>query len=231
MLPGQGEAAVAMVEDRLFKTVHHVAGLAVLAESPLVRIAAVAIGAVGEGDLADLLAGRMALDAGQGGVLSPQRVTRSLMVEFRRFPGVSGNGRRGSLCPGRAGGDPRGSSCSWRSRRPATCRSAWQEAQAQACVRPTQREAGLFMVEDGLLERDSRGMAPGALISALPAMRIGMTGGTARILEQVALSLFFRQGVGRAHGRPRNRRSWRADRSGENRFRHGKTFSGPSRSI
>ena len=67
----------------------------------------------------------------------------------------------------------------------------------QAAVRTPQREAGLSMVEDGLLERDSRGMARGALISTLPAVRIRMTGGTARILEQVALSLFIWQGVGR----------------------------------
>jgi hypothetical protein len=87
VFPGQGKTGTGVVESRFFKAFDYVASLAFIAELSLVGILAVAVGAIGKGDLPAFFPIWMALHAGQGAVFSPQREPGLIMVELGGFPG------------------------------------------------------------------------------------------------------------------------------------------------
>lgn len=197
MLAGQRKPGFAVIERGFFKAFHDMAVLAVFAVLALVGIPAVAIGAAAESDFPVLLPARMALDAGQDTMFSPQREAGLFMAEFGGFPGgllvagaaVFSERRLMRICVTIAAAGKGGHV-------PLLVRMASRAS--QAFVRPIEGEPGFSVVKYYLFERDLRRMAAGALPSQLTAMGIRMTGRAARILEQVASAFFPRQRIGRA---------------------------------
>lgn len=101
VLSGQGKARLAVIKRYFFETVHHMAGLAILAELAAMGILAMAIGAVGESDFLVFFSARMTLNACQGAVFSPQWEPGLVMVELGGFPGILAVAGAAVLSPGR----------------------------------------------------------------------------------------------------------------------------------
>jgi hypothetical protein len=191
--PGQRVSALSMFEAEFLEAFHPVAARAVVFELPEVRVLAVAVGALPEGDAPETLSG-MASGASEPFMFSQQGESRGPMVELR-------------LAPRRLRVAPLAIDSQARSMRVLVAVGATGEPKALPLligmallaldlpVGARQAEAGAIVIESAFAERNVDGVALVAVRSEPSPMHVFVAGDAALVVQQKRCGLRARRSV------------------------------------